>query len=115
MKGGKPPLPPPPPQVCGGEGEHAGVFPKSSLVGIVRANVHGHDAVAFNIEDGPQIAFDVHGMNGSSVMSGKAVNLVRTETRVKRGLLKNPPKRTVRIPFDWASGRKGSPKSSPLA
>jgi hypothetical protein len=63
----------------------------SPLVNIVRANVHGHNAIAFEIKHGPQIGFNIHRIDRSSVMRGKAVNLVRTETRVKRVLLKNLP------------------------
>jgi hypothetical protein len=80
----------------------------------VGANVHGHDAIAFDIKHGPQIVFNIHSIDRSSIVRGEAVNLVRTEALVKRVLLKNPPSAGL-IPFGWKSGRKSFPKSFRLA
>ncbi|HEX4119903.1 MAG TPA: hypothetical protein VH619_04685 [Verrucomicrobiae bacterium] len=55
-------------------------------------NVHGYDAIVFDIEHDVQISFDIHGMDCSSVVRGQAVNLVRTESGIKRVLLKNLPR-----------------------
>ena len=47
--------------------------------------------IAFDIKDGAQIAFNLDRIDRSVVMRGKAVDLVRTETRVKRVLPENLP------------------------
>jgi hypothetical protein len=55
------------------------------------ADVHGHNAIAFDIKHGTQITFNIHRIDCSAVVRGEAVNLVRAETRVKGVLLKNLP------------------------
>ena len=54
----------------------------STLVNIVRADVHGHNAISFDVKNDPQIAFNIYRIDRSTVMRGKAANLVRTETRM---------------------------------
>ena len=63
----------------------------SPPVNIVCANVHCDNTIAFDIKHGTQIPFKFDRIDRSVVVRGKAVNLVRTETRVERVLLKNLP------------------------
>jgi len=48
-------------------------------IDVVRAYVHGHNHIPFEIKDGAQIGFDVHGVNGPAVMSGEAVDFMGTQ------------------------------------
>src|SRR5665213_1676347 len=60
------------------------VATKSAFVNVVCADVHGHDAIAFDEKHGAQVAFNVHGVNCLAVAGGEPVNFVYAEARVKR-------------------------------
>ena len=61
-----------------------------SLVNVMRANGHGLDGFALNVECRPQIAGDVHRVNSATILSRKLMNLVRSQARIEWVGLENP-------------------------
>jgi hypothetical protein len=64
----------------------------SAFVNIVRAYVHGHDAIAFDVKHSAQVAFNVHSINRAAIMSRKPVNFVGAQSWIERILFENFPR-----------------------
>ena len=58
-------------------------------VNAVRTDIQRHDEIAFNVEDGSQIGFDLNRINRPPIAGGELVNLVRSQTRIEWILLEN--------------------------
>jgi hypothetical protein len=82
----------------------------SSLANIVGADIHNDDAITFDIKHSAQIALNIHGIDRSSVMRGKTVNLMRAETWIKWVLLENLPRPSRRFLLPWRQVAKTLPK-----
>ena len=63
----------------------------SAFVNIVRAYIHRHDAIAFNVKHSSQVAFNVHSINRAAIMSRKLVNFVGAQSWIERILFENFP------------------------
>jgi len=62
-----------------------------AAIQVVRADVHGDDQVALDVEDHAQIGFYIHRVDAAAKASGQAVNLVRTQAWVEGVCLENLP------------------------
>ena len=60
-------------------------------------DVHRHDAIAFDVKHGAQVAFNVHRVNRAAIMSRKPVNFVGAQPWIKWILLENVPSPPRRI------------------
>jgi hypothetical protein len=49
----------------------------------MRADGHGPDCFALNVKRRPQITCDVHRVDGTALLSGKPMNLVRPQARIE--------------------------------
>ena len=71
-----------------GSGRKGG--PLTAVNGMI-ANGNCHNPVFLDLEDRPEIAFDVHRVNGAAILGGKAVDFVSAKARVERVFLENRP------------------------
>ncbi|HEY3916119.1 MAG TPA: hypothetical protein VGN61_16660, partial [Verrucomicrobiae bacterium] len=60
-----------------------------SLVNIMRSDRHRPDSFALDIERCPQIACDIHGVDGAAIMRGQPANLMSPQAWIERVGFKN--------------------------
>jgi hypothetical protein len=83
---------------------HSAVIDKaSSAINVVGTNVHGDDCVAFDIEHGPKIRFDLCRIYRPTKAGGQSVDFVRAQPRIERTLFENLPDSSRRL---FLTGRK---------
>ena len=70
-------------------------------INIVRSDVHGHHHVEFDVKCGSQIGFDLRRINSAAVPGRELVYFVRSQSRIKRILLKDFPSAARGVLLAW--------------
>jgi hypothetical protein len=62
---------------------------RNSAIEIVRADVQCHDNITLDVEHHAEIRLDFRSVNDATIASGKLLDFVRAQARIKRVLFEN--------------------------